>query len=72
MAIVAGYAVTYGFSNTWTNQQIGSPVMFRTSTAVPILAYRFRKVDTIPQVLATALGMDIKEMDLGRTVGAFR
>ena len=46
--------------------------MFRTSTAVPILAYHFRKVDTLPKILATALGMDIKEADLGRTVGAFR
>jgi hypothetical protein len=72
VAIVARYAVTDAFSSTWTNQQIGSPLMFRTSIEVPVLAYHFRKVDTLPQILATALRLDIKEKDLGRTVGAFR
>lgn len=48
MAVVAGYAVSYGFSSTWTNHQVSDPVMFRTSTEFPTLAHQIRQVNALP------------------------
>ena len=51
---------------------MSAPAMFRTSTEVPIVAHQFRQVNTLLLILASALGLAHEEMDLGRTIGAFR